>query len=36
MDEFFAEAFTEYELSTNPSIYAKKVGELIKNYYGSN
>lgn len=35
-DEFFAEAFTEYELSTNPSTYAKKVGELTKNYYGTN
>jgi hypothetical protein len=28
-NEFMAEAFTEFKLSSNPSKYAKKVGELI-------
>jgi len=28
-DEFFAEAFTEYKLSSNPSKYAKIVGDLV-------
>ena len=28
-NEFMAEAFTEYKLSSNPSKYAKQVGELI-------
>jgi SPP1 gp7 family putative phage head morphogenesis protein len=28
-DEFFAEAFTEYKLSSNPSKYAKIVGNLV-------
>ena len=29
VDEFMAEAFTEYRLNSNPSKYAKKVGQLI-------
>ena len=29
INEFMAEAFTEYKLSSNPSKYAKEVGELI-------
>lgn len=32
-DEFYAEAFTEYELNSNPSKYAKMVGELIEKYF---
>jgi len=34
IDEFFAEGFTEYELSSNPSKYARLIGELAKQYYG--
>jgi hypothetical protein len=33
LNEFFAEAFTEYKLSSNPSKYAKLVGELIDKYF---
>ncbi len=33
-DEFFAEAFTEYHLSSTPSPYAIEVGKLIEKYYG--
>ena len=33
-DEFFAEAFTEYHLSSSPSKYAVEVGQLIEKYYG--
>lgn len=33
-DEFFAEGFTEYELRSNPSKYAIKIGELTKKYFG--
>ena len=33
IDEFYAEAFTEYELSNNPSKYAKMVGELVSKYF---
>lgn len=33
MDEFYAEAFTEFELNSNPSKYAKIVGELIEKYF---
>lgn len=32
-DEFYAEAFTEYELNSNPSKYAQMVGELIEKYF---
>ena len=33
LNEFMAEAFTEYQLSSNPSKYAKKVGLLIDKYF---
>lgn len=33
-DEFFAEAWTEFHLSSTPSPYAIKVGQLIKKHYG--
>jgi hypothetical protein len=33
-DEFFAEAWTEYHLSSTPSPYAIEVGKLIEKYYG--
>ena len=33
MNEFFAEAFTEFELNSNPSKYAKLVGELAEKYF---
>ena len=33
IDEFLAEAFTEYELSNKPSKYARLVGELVEKYY---
>ena len=33
MDEFYAEAFTEYELNSNPSKYAKMVGEIVEKYF---
>ena len=33
MDEFHAEAFTEFELNSNPSKYAKLIGELIIKYF---
>ena len=33
-DEFFAEGFAEYELRSNPSKYALKIGELTKKYFG--
>jgi hypothetical protein len=32
-DEFMAEAFTEYKLSSNPSKYAIEVGKLIDKYF---
>lgn len=32
-DEFYAEAFTEYELNSNPSKYAQLVGKLIEKYF---
>lgn len=32
-DEFMAECWTEYQLSSNPSYYAKLVGELIDEFY---
>jgi hypothetical protein len=33
INEFFAEAFTEYKLNSNPSKYAKLAGELIDRYF---
>lgn len=33
LDEFHAEAFTEYKLKKEPSKYAKMVGELIDKYF---
>lgn len=33
IDEFFAETFTEYKLSKNPSKYAKKAGLLIDKHF---
>ena len=33
LDEFLAEGFTEYELSKNPSKYAKLIGELVEKYF---
>jgi hypothetical protein len=33
MDEFMAEGFTEYQLSSNPSKYAKEIGQLIDKYF---
>ena len=33
VDEFFAEAWTEYHLSSTPSKYANMVGELVNKYY---
>jgi uncharacterized protein with gpF-like domain len=33
IDEFMAEAFTEYRLSSNPSKYATLVGKLIDKYF---
>lgn len=33
MNEFMAEAFTEYKLSSNPSKYATAVGKLIDKYF---
>jgi acyl-CoA reductase-like NAD-dependent aldehyde dehydrogenase len=33
VDEFMAEAFTEYRLSSNPSKYATLVGQLIDKYF---
>lgn len=33
LDEFYAEAFTEYKLSSTPSKYAKLVGSVIDKYY---
>jgi hypothetical protein len=33
LDEFHAEAFTEYKLMKNPSAYAKKVGKLFDSYF---
>lgn len=33
LDEFHAEAWTEYRLNSNPSKYAKQVGELIDKYF---
>jgi hypothetical protein len=32
-NEFFAEAFTEYKLSSKPSKYAKKVGKIVDLYF---
>ena len=33
IDEFLAEAFTEYKLSSKPSKYAKAVGKLVDKYF---
>ena len=33
MDEFLAEGFTEYELSSKPSKYARLIGELVSRYF---
>lgn len=33
VDEFFAEGFTEYKLSSKPSKYAKLIGELVDKYF---
>jgi hypothetical protein len=33
IDEFFAEAFTEYKLSSKPSKYSKQVGKLVDLYF---
>jgi hypothetical protein len=33
INEFHAEAFTEYKLMKNPSLYAKKVGKLFDSYF---
>ena len=33
IDEFMAEGFTEYQLSSNPSKYAKEIGQLIDKYF---
>jgi hypothetical protein len=35
-DEFMAEAFTEYKLSSNPSKYAIRVGNIIDKYFKKN
>ena len=32
-DEFLAEAFTEYKLNSNPSKYARLVGEVVDRYF---
>lgn len=34
IDEFLAEGFTEYHLSSNPSKYAILIGKLVEKYYG--
>ena len=34
VDEFIAETFTEYQLRSNPSKYARLVGELIDESLG--
>ena len=36
VDEFMAEAFTEYKLNSSPSNYAIQVGNLIDKYYKRN
>jgi SPP1 gp7 family putative phage head morphogenesis protein len=33
INEFMAEGFTEYKLNSNPSKYAKKIGNLIDKYF---
>lgn len=33
-DEFFAEGFTEYELSSDPSPFAVQIGELVEKTFG--
>ncbi len=33
IDEFLAEGFTEYKLNSNPSKYAKKIGELVDKHF---
>jgi len=33
IDEFLAEGFTEYKLNSNPSKYAKKIGELVDTHF---
>ena len=33
VDEFFAEAWTEYHLSSTPSKYASEVGKIVNKYY---
>jgi hypothetical protein len=35
-NEFMAEAFTEYKLSSNPSKYAIQVGRIIDRYFKRN
>lgn len=35
VDEFMAESFTEYELSSSPSPYAVEVGNIILKYFGN-
>ena len=32
-DEFFAESFAQYELSSKPTKYSKKVGELVEKHF---
>jgi hypothetical protein len=34
IDEFMAEGFTEYKLSSNPSKYAVEIGRLMEKYFG--
>ena len=34
IDEFFAEAWTEFHLSSTPSPYALEIGKLVNKYYG--
>jgi hypothetical protein len=34
IDEFMAEGFTEYKLSSNPSKFAIEIGKLIEKYFG--
>jgi hypothetical protein len=33
IDEFMAEGFTEYKLSSNPSKFAIEIGKLIEKYF---
>lgn len=36
IDEFMAEGFTEYKLSSKPSKYAIEIGKLIDKYFKNN